>query len=228
MTAVIAFDVNETLLDLGALNAAFEELLGSAALRGQWFAQMLQLSFVGGLTGEYVDFSTAQHAALRMVAERAGRSITTAQVSELVQRMSSLPPHPEVPAALEALREAPLKIAALTNSVQDVAEAQLTNAGIHAYFDQVISADSVQRLKPAPEPYHAAARAFDLPPAELRLVAAHSWDVSGAMAAGCRAAFVARPGMVLSPVGAQPDIVAPDVAMVVNKILALDVEATGP
>ena len=35
MTKVIAFDVNETLLDLSHLDAAFEELLGSAALRGQ-------------------------------------------------------------------------------------------------------------------------------------------------------------------------------------------------
>ena len=46
MTTVVAFDVNETLLDLRALDPAFEELLGSAALRGQWFAQTLQLSFV--------------------------------------------------------------------------------------------------------------------------------------------------------------------------------------
>ena len=76
MTTVIAFDVNETLLDLSALDAPFEDLLGSGAWRGQWFAQMLQLAFVGGLTGHYVDFSTAQRAALRMVAERAGRSVT--------------------------------------------------------------------------------------------------------------------------------------------------------
>lgn len=43
----------------------------------------------------------------------------------------------------------------------------------------------------------------------VRLVAAHAWDVSGALAAGA-AAFVARAGMVPSPVGAQPDIVATD------------------
>ena len=48
---VIAFDVNETLLDLSSLDEAFEEVLGSAELRPLWFAQMLQLSFVGGLTG---------------------------------------------------------------------------------------------------------------------------------------------------------------------------------
>jgi 2-haloacid dehalogenase len=223
VTAVIAFDVNETLLDLSALDNAFAELLGSAALRPQWFLQMLQLSFVGGLTGVYVDFSTAQRAALRMIAERVERSVTTSQIDEMVLRMSRLPPHPEVPAALAALRAAPVKVVALTNSVQEVAEAQVRNAGIGAYFDQVISADRVKRLKPSPQPYHEVARAFDVEPAEVRLVAAHSWDVSGALAAGCRAAFVARPGMILSPIGAQPDIVGPDVAAVVGRILAVDV-----
>jgi 2-haloacid dehalogenase len=70
VASLIAFDVNETLLDLSALDTPFEALLGSAALRPQSFALMLQLSFVGGLTGHYVDFTTAQRAALAMLAER--------------------------------------------------------------------------------------------------------------------------------------------------------------
>jgi hypothetical protein len=92
------------------LDSAFEELLGSAALRGQWFAQMLQLSFVGGLTGEYVDFSTAQRAALIMVAQRAGREVSDSDAIAMVDRMSRLPPHAEVPTALQALRSSPLQV----------------------------------------------------------------------------------------------------------------------
>jgi len=222
VTTVIAFDVNETLLDLGALDPAFGDLLGSAALRAQWFAQMLQLSFVGGLTGEYVDFSTAQHAALRMLAQRVGRVVTTDQATAMVQRMSALPSHPEVAEALNALRRTPLKVVALTNSVQPVADAQLTNAGIRDYFDRVISADSVRRLKPAAAPYLAVADTFHVEPSEVRLVAAHSWDVSGALACGCKAAFVARPGAVLSPIGRQPDIIGPDIQAVVDKIMERD------
>jgi len=38
---VIAFDVNETLLDLHSLDSVFEGLFGDASLRAQWFAQML-------------------------------------------------------------------------------------------------------------------------------------------------------------------------------------------
>lgn len=223
MTTVIAFDVNETLLDLRALDGAFEDLFGSAALRPQWFAQMLQLSFVGGLTGEYVDFSTAQHAALLMLARRMGQTVTPAQAADVVRGMESLPPHPEVAGALEALRGTQLRMVALTNSVEVVAEAQLRHAGLRGYFNRVISADSVRRLKPSPEPYLAVADAFGVEASEVRLVAAHGWDISGALAAGCKAAFVARAGAVLSPIGRQPDIVEADVAAVVSRIISVDI-----
>jgi 2-haloacid dehalogenase len=209
---IIAFDVNETLLDLRALDPEFERLFGSAALRGQWFAQMLQLSFVGGLVDDYVDFSSAQH----------GVALGEDDAAAMVLRMSSLPAHPEVPAALRALRDTGLTAVALVNSVESVGEAQLTNAGIRDCFDRVISADSVKRLKPAREPYQAVADAYGVPISDVRLVAAHSWDVTGALAAGCRAAFVARPGMVLSPLGRRPDIVGPDIAAVVDRIIAID------
>lgn len=222
MASVIAFDVNETLLDLKALDGPFEALLGSAALRPQWFALMLQLAFTGGLTGQYVDFSTAQRSALVMLAERENVPVSDSDVDGLVGRMSSLPPHPEVGGALAALARTRLRLVALTNSVQPVAEAQLASAGLDGYFEAVISADSTGHLKPAPQPYHAVAERCGVSIGDVRLVAAHFWDVAGALAAGCQAAFVARPGMVLSPIGAQPSISGPDLAAVAEQIIATD------
>jgi 2-haloacid dehalogenase len=66
------------------------------------------------------------------------------------------------------------------------------------------------------------ARECDVPLSEVRLVAAHAWDVSGALAAGARAAFVARPGMVLSPIGPRPDIVGLDLGEVAEQIIRRD------
>lgn len=219
---VIAFDVNETLLDLSGLDEAFESLFGDRSVRAQWFAQMLQLSFVGGLTGEYVDFRTAQGAALQMVAARQGVTVDEDTVWSVVDQMTGLSPHPEVPEALRALRGTGLSVAALTNSPKAVAQAQVTHAELADLFDEVLSADTVRALKPAPEPYRHVASTFDVAPEQVRLVAAHPWDISGALAAGCRAAFVARPGAVLSPVGRQPDIVGPDLGSVVEQIIATD------
>jgi 2-haloacid dehalogenase len=224
MATVIAFDVNETLLDLGALDAPFEALLGDAALRPQWFAQMLQLAFVGGLTGQYVDFTTAQRAALVMLGERVGVPLRTDDVDGLVALMSSLPPHPEVPGALAALARTSLRLVALTNSVQAVAEAQLASAGLDGYFEAILSADEVAHLKPAPQPYLEVAERCGVPLGGVRLVAAHYWDVAGALSAGCQAAFVARPGMVLSPLGRRPAIIGPDLASVADQIITTDTQ----
>ena len=220
---VIAFDVNETLLDLSSLDGPFEEVLGDRSLRGQWFAQMLQLSFVGGLTGEYVDFTSAQRAAFMMIARRVGVAVGKQDAEAMVDRMSALSPHPEVVPALSRLQDTTLRVVALTNSVQAVAEAQLEFAGIRALFDNVLSADTVQKLKPAPEPYHHVAASCDVNIDEVRLVAAHAWDITGAIAAGCKAAFVQRPGMVLSPLARQPDIVGEDLDRVIDQILRVDV-----
>lgn len=224
MAHVIAFDVNETLLDLRALDQPFEDLLGSAALRPQWFAQMLQLSFVGGIVGSYIDFTSAQRAALAMIARKASVKISDDDIAAMVDRMSSLPPHPEVPDALGSLKDTGLTTVALVNSLASVGEQQLQNAGIREAFDAVISADEVRALKPSPKPYHLVADRYGVGIDDVRLVAAHSWDITGALAAGAQAAFVARLGMVLSPYGPQPDITGADVAAVVRQILSKDID----
>jgi 2-haloacid dehalogenase len=61
-----------------------------------------------------------------------------------------------------------------------VADAQIDNSGLRDYFEQVLSADAVQRLKPAPEPYRMAAGSLGVEIGQVRLVAAHAWDVAGA------------------------------------------------
>ena len=222
MPRVIAFDVNETLLDLAPLDPLFEREFGSAMIRAQWFAQMLLLGFTGGLTGRYVDFPTAQRAALTMIAATTGTRLDPEAGERIVDQMRRLPPHPDAAPALDRLREADLTLAALTNSPLDVARDQLTYAGLAQRFDAILSADQVQVLKPRPEPYHLVARTFEVRVTDVRLVAAHAWDISGALAVGCTAAFVSRPGKALSPVGDQPDITGADMLEVAERIAAAD------
>jgi 2-haloacid dehalogenase len=219
-TRVIAFDVNETLLDLRALDPVFEELFGDASLRAQWFAQMLQIAFVGAITDRYVDLAAAQGAALDMVAQRRDAKLTAGDTDRVAATMRALPPHPEVADALARLRAGGHQLAALSNSPQDVEEAQLEHAGLTDRFDAILSADTVRALKPRREPYELAARTFAVPTADVTLVAAHAWDVAGALAAGCRAAFVARPGMPRNPIDPEPDVVGADLGEITDRILA--------
>jgi len=217
---VSVFDVNETLLDLGALDHRFGRVFGDAAVRWEWFQQVLQSALVATVTGSYSDFGTVGGAALEMTAARRGMGLSDEDRGDILGGMRELPPHPEVPEALDRLRDAGIRLAALTNSTEEVANAQLSNAGIADRFEQILSADTVKRLKPAPEPYRAAAKSLAIGIEEVRLVAAHAWDVAGAMRAGCAAAFVARPGMVLDPLVQRPDVVGSDLNEVASLIIA--------
>ncbi len=222
MARVCVFDVNETLLDLGALDPHFEQVFGDAGVRRSWFLQVLQSAFVATITGAYSDFGAIGGAALDMTAEREGVRISAEDRRAILGGMRELPPHPEVPEALDGLRDAGLRLAALTNNTAEVAEAQLSNAGLSDRFEKILSADAVRRLKPAPEPYRAAAEALGVEASQVWLVAAHAWDVAGALRAGCDEAFVARPGMVLDPLAEPPNVVGTDLSEVAASIIAAE------
>ena len=219
MARICVFDVNETLLDLGALDPHFERIFGDAGVRRAWFGQVLQSALVATVTDAYSDFGKIGGAALEMTAERHGVSLSDEDKQQILGGMRELPPHPEVAESLSRLRDAGLGLATLTNSTQQVAEAQMENSGLRDYFEYLLSADAVTRLKPAPEPYRMAAETLGVDVGQIRLVAAHAWDIAGALRAGCAADFVARPGMVLDPLVRRPDVVGADLREVADRIL---------
>jgi 2-haloacid dehalogenase len=119
------------------------------------------------------------------------------------------------------LRSAGSPLAALTNSSPEMVGAQLENAGIRDLFDEVLSVQDVHRYKPAPEPYRMAAERMGVHPSDIRMVAAHDWDVWSAMRAGCAAAYVARTAVPFV-IGSPPDVVGADLSDVADAILVVD------
>lgn len=219
MPEILVFDVNETLLDVGALEPAFTRAFGDGSVFAHWFSELLLYSQSATLMGAYADFPTIAGAVLQMTAAARGVQLSDAQRLSILTAVRSLPAHPDVVPALERLRDAGRRMVTLTNSSPAALKAQLANAGLTALFERAFSVDAVRRFKPAPEPYRHVARELGVDTKELRMVAAHAWDVAGAMQAGCRAAFVARPGKVLYPLLPPPDIVGADLLEVAEAIL---------
>lgn len=220
MNEVLIFDVNETLLDLAALDGHFERIFGDAGVRLEWFETMIQSALLGIVTDNYSDFGAVATSALGSTAARKDTTLTQEDTQAVLRQIRELPPHPDVAEGLSLLQGAGVRLAALTNSTLKVATAQLAYAGLTGYFERILSADTVKRLKPASQPYQHAAAELGVPISELRLVAAHAWDVAGALRAGCKATFVARPGKVLDPLALQPDMICKDIPEVGRKLLA--------
>jgi 2-haloacid dehalogenase len=224
MPRVIVFDLIGTLLDIQAMDAHFERFFGDAAVRKEWFAQTLQLAMAAVLTNAYEDFDVQADTALEMTARRYKVSMLGEEKNLILGTLRKLRSFPEVAKNLQRLRDAGFRLATLTNSTVPTAEAQLNYAGLREHFEQVISADEVQCFKPAAAVYQLAARKLGVEPGQVRMVAAHDWDVTGALRAGCAAAFVARPGQVMNPFGPQPDVRGADLGEVGELILAIELQ----
>ena len=216
---ILVFDVNETLLDLSAFDPLFARHFGDAGVRREWFSQVLLLAFANTISGAYVDFGAVAKAALDVVQTRHQRPLSDEARAQILGTIRQLSPHPDVDAGLRQLRDAGLRLVTLTNSTAQTVEAQLTHAGLRHYFERVFSADAVRRLKPAPEPYRMVAHELGVGTDSLLLVAAHAWDVGGAISAGCEAAFIARPGQVLDALTPTPTYVAADLNDLIRQII---------
>jgi 2-haloacid dehalogenase len=223
MNRVILCDVNETLLDLSVLQPHFERAFGDAAVMQPWFAVLLHTSLVTTVTDAYQNFGALAGAALDVVAARQGIELPDDQRGAILGTVRELPPHPDVAPSLDRLRDAGFRLATLTNSAPAVVSDQISNAGLSEYFEEQISVDEVRAFKPAAEPYHLAASKLGVEVGQMRLIAAHDWDVHGALRAGCKAAFIARGGRVMHPLYDRPDVIGPDLINVTDQILELDV-----
>tara|TARA_Y100001968_G_scaffold323763_1_gene361974 strand:- start:437 stop:1117 length:681 start_codon:yes stop_codon:yes gene_type:complete len=218
----LVFDVNETLLDLAPLDPVFESLFGSADARERWFANLLHWSTVTTLTGEYRDFSQLADACLDAMAGT--DELASEDKQRVFDTIAQLAPCPEVPEALATLRDHGFKLVALTNSAQKTVDQQFANAGLASLFDHVLSVDHARKYKPHPAAYAVAAQALDCDLFSLRMIAAHDWDITGAIRAGCAGAFVARNGQTINPVGEAPDIVGADLNEVARRIIEQDTQ----
>ena len=164
-----------------------------------------------------------------MLAATRGITISDADGAELTDRFATMPPHPEVPAALRRLRDHGFRLFTLTDNTLEISLRQLERAGIIDLFERRFSVDeTVRRHKPAPEAYHSVAAALEVDPGDICLIASHVWDTLGAVAAGWQAALILREGNAPLDVGPQPDYIGKDLAVVADQLIERYATAASP
>ncbi|MDQ1473638.1 MAG: 2-haloacid dehalogenase [Bryobacterales bacterium] len=201
------------------LSPHFERIFGDKSVLREWFSLLLLHFEVATLAGPYFDFGMLAGAALAMVAASRSHPIEEMERQEVLDAMVHLPPHPEVIDGLDALQHAGFRMVTLTNSSLKAIEQQIRNAGLTSFFERNFSVDPVRRYKPAPETCQMVAAQLGVETSQLRMVAAHAWDIVGAMRAGCSAAFVERPGKTLIPLVEPPDVIGHDLLEVAEQVI---------
>lgn len=194
-TAVVVFDVNETLSDMAPMADRFAEVGAPPGLAPLWFAGVLRDAFALTAAGSTDRFATFAREGLRTVFHGVPltRDVDDA-VRHVLDGFQGLPVHPDVADGVRALRAAGHRLVTLSNGATEVAEGLLERAGLRAEFERVLSVEQAGVWKPAPGSYAYAARECGVPPAEMLLVAVHPWDVDGALRAGLAGCWLNRSG----------------------------------
>jgi 2-haloacid dehalogenase len=135
-----------------------------------------------------------------------------------------MPPHPEVSAALHKLLRAGFRLCTLTDNLLEVQTRQLEHGGIVNLFERRFSADKVKHHKPSRQAYAYVERELGVEPSQLCLIACHTWDTLGAVAADWKAALIKRVGNAVLGVGPQPQIVGADLNDVADQLIAMHKE----
>ncbi len=217
---LIVFDVNETLLDLTAMEPTIERIFHDKGAMRFWFANLILYSSALTAAGCYVPFTDIGSAVMKMLADTRGIRIQDADNKELVENVSTMPPHPEVPAALQKLRDARFRLFTLTDNLLEVQTRQLEHGGIVNLFERRFSADGAKHHKPSRHAYAYVERELGVEPSQLCLIACHTWDTLGAVASGWDASLIKRVGNDVLAVGPQPQIVGANLNDVADQLIA--------
>lgn len=223
MKPVIVFDVNETLLDMSALDSTFANIFDAgdgSDTRKEWFKQVLELFLTSAVIGKFRPFEKLADDALQMIAWQRGSKVGTTARAKLEKALLEVPIYADVRPGLERLKEAGFALATLTNSAAAPTKKLLGDADVLSLFDEALSVDAVKRYKPARETYEYAAEKLDVGVGDILLVAAHAWDIAGAQEAGCTTAFIRRPEKVLSPGVRDPQFTARDIVDLAEQVVA--------
>ena len=223
---VVAFDVLETLFSMKSLVPHLTALGLPPHALPMWYGRTLRDGFGLAAAGAYAPMLQVAQGALEVMLADVGKPATG--IEPVLEGMNELTAEKDVEPAFQLLQSHNIRIFMLSNGSQASTRTLLQKAGLEAYVEQVISIDDIQCWKPRREIYLHVATEADVEPAHISLVAAHAWDVQGAMRAGLTGGWVKREEQMVSPALPPPHVQGNTLIETCQGLLALPHSPTMP
>lgn len=202
---IIFFDVVETVFSLAPLADKLTELNLPFGTDRLFFAQLLRDAFALSASGVFHTFPDIAKGTLTVLLHSLGREVNETTLKEILGIFSRLPAHRDVKPALEKMRCSNCQAILLTNGSRANTENLVRDNGIEHLVDDIVSVEDFNIWKPQTELYRQAALKHSCAPENALLVAAHAWDIHGAIRAGFHGIWIQRQELLYHPLMANPD-----------------------
>lgn len=202
---IIFFDVVETVFSLAPLEKKLAEFNLPAGTHRLFFAQLLRDAFALSASGVFHTFSEIAKGTLTVLLDSLDHKADDAILKSILGSFSQLPCHGDVKPALEKVKHSDCKAVLLTNGSRGNTEKLVRDNGIEHLVDDIVSVEDFKIWKPQTALYHQAAKKYSCDPGNALLIAAHAWDVHGAIRAGFHGIWVQRQEAIYHPLMGSPD-----------------------
>ena len=202
------FDAYGTLFDFASAAARCADALGNkaGALTQLWRDKQLQYAWLRAAQSRHADFWQVTGDALDFSLETLGIADASGALRQrLMDCYRTLDAFPEVPVALQRLKEAGLATAILSNGTPAMLAAAVEHAGIGAALDHVLSVEEVGVYKPAPAVYRLAVERLGVPANAIAFQSSNAWDIHAASAFGMQTVWCNRSGQRRERLPGAPD-----------------------
>ncbi len=189
------FDAYGTLYDFNSAVARHRAAIGpkADALSDLWRAKQIQYTWLRNSLGAYAPFWQVTGEALDHCLKAHG--ITDKSVRDkLLGAYLALDPFAEVPAMLDRLRRADVRLAILSNGNPEMLDPMVKASGLADRFEAVLSVHPTGVFKPDPKVYRLVEARCGVTPDKVCFLSSNCWDAHGAAHFGFRAAWVNRGG----------------------------------
>lgn len=204
-TRIIFFDVVETVFSLAPLDDKLAEFNLPSGTGRLLFAQLLRDAFALSAMGVFHTFPEIAKATLTVLLHSLGHKADETVLKDILSVFSQLPLHNDVKPALEKLKSSDCQAVLLTNGSRTNTEKLVRENGIEHLVDDVVSVEDFGIWKPQTALYRQAALKYSCAPENALLVAAHAWDVHGALCAGFHGIWIQRQELLYHPLMGSPD-----------------------
>ena len=180
MLRAVLLDVNGTLTDPSAIGAVWARPdLGERVLE-----HAISTAMVAAVLHD-VQRTFREHLSAAIDVVAAGSNLDPQANAQALANAASLPARPKAAQALAALRDANLRIVALTNLGPMPGRATLKGCGLLPLIERVLGVDAVSTFKPDPDVYAYALSELEEDPSCVALIATHPWDLPARHTAAC-------------------------------------------
>jgi 2-haloacid dehalogenase len=188
------------------------------AIVDAWRTRQFEYQWLRALSGHYADFLQTTEDSLRFAATQLQIELQPDATQTLMTAYMNLKVWPDVPGAIETLRNAGLRLTLLSNMTGSMLERGLKSAHLDGAIG-ILSTDAIRTYKPDPKAYRMAVDALRLKRAEILFAAYAGWDVAGAKWFGYPTFWVNRAGNPMEELGVAPDGSGRDLNALANFVL---------